>query len=682
MILKKIRLQNIRSYIDQEIVFPTGSVLLSGDIGCGKTSVLLGIEFALFGLQPGQKGASLLRNGEKDGSVTLEFEIDDKSILIERSLKRGKSVSQEEAYITVENERKELSVTELKNLILNILSYPQEFSKKTNILYRFTVYTPQEEMKQIILEAPEARLDTLRHVFGIDKYKRIKENAEIVRLRLREETKSLQGSILDLEEKKSKKVNKLAEIDKLNSSLSELGKEFLASQEKKILAESAVKEVETKIEEKRKLENEVDKTRAMLSGKNEMISSLNREEQRLNLQIEESKKITFNESDLVLLEKEREDLKKISEPLNSQYLEISGQISSLNLKNLDSEKLKNNISKIELCPTCLQDVNPNHKANIINRFDTDLCANKKRILELTEEKNKILNNITDSKKRLNELDSKISEIKLLKVKIEGFKERVIRLEEITKQKLALEGDTEMLNKHIEGLKIVIFDLSKYDSIYKSKESELETARRNEKLAEIKLAGVRKELEMTLKEISELEKEIERKEEMKKRLTYLLTLQDWISTSFMEIVSFTEKNVMLKLRDEFSKLFNEWFNILVPEIFTVRLDDSFTPVIEQQEFELDYNFLSGGERTAIALAYRLALNQTINSLLSKIKTKDIVILDEPTDGFSEQQLDKMRDVLSQLKVKQLILVSHEAKIESFVENIIKFKKEAGVTKSES
>jgi exonuclease SbcC len=63
-------------------------------------------------------------------------------------------------------------------------------------------------------------------------------------------------------------------------------------------------------------------------------------------------------------------------------------------------------------------------------------------------------------------------------------------------------------------------------------------------------------------------------------------------------------------------------------------------------------------------------------LSKIKTKDLVILDEPTDGFSEQQLDKMRGVLEDLNVSQLIIVSHEQKIESFVENVIRFKKENG------
>ena len=153
---------------------------------------------------------------------------------------------------------------------------------------------------------------------------------------------------------------------------------------------------------------------------------------------------------------------------------------------------------------------------------------------------------------------------------------------------------------------------------------------------------------------------------------------WLNKKFVPVVSFIERNVMISLKNEFSKLFSEWFGALVPDNFNVRLSDNFTPIIEQQDYEIDYAYLSGGERTAIALAYRLALNQVINSLMSKIKTKDLVILDEPTDGFSDQQLDKMREVLDQLNVKQLIIVSHEQKIEGFVENVIKFKKEYGIS----
>src|SRR4030042_1974635 len=124
MKIKKIILDNIRSYEHQEIIFPEGSVLLSGDIGSGKTSVLLGIEFALFGLQPGQKGSAILRNGAQTGGVSIEFEVDDKNVLIERTLKKGKAISQDYSAITVNGEKQELSVTELKNKVLEILKYP------------------------------------------------------------------------------------------------------------------------------------------------------------------------------------------------------------------------------------------------------------------------------------------------------------------------------------------------------------------------------------------------------------------------------------------------------------------------------------------------------------------------------------------------------------------------------
>jgi len=95
--------------------------------------------------------------------------------------------------------------------------------------------------------------------------------------------------------------------------------------------------------------------------------------------------------------------------------------------------------------------------------------------------------------------------------------------------------------------------------------------------------------------------------------------------------------------------------------------------------LDIRSLSGGEKTAVALAYRLALNQVINNISNSINTKDLIILDEPTDGFSEEQLDKIRDIIKELKMRQIIIVSHENKVESFVDNVIKIKKDNHISK---
>ena len=109
-----------------------------------------------------------------------------------------------------------------------------------------------------------------------------------------------------------------------------------------------------------------------------------------------------------------------------------------------------------------------------------------------------------------------------------------------------------------------------------------------------------------------------------------------------------------------------------------MDEEFTPIIEQNGYETSFENLSGGERTSVALSYRLALNKVINDIVSGIKTKDIIILDEPTDGFSSEQLDKVRDVLEQLNMKQVIIVSHESKIESFVDNVIRVGKQENIS----
>jgi exonuclease SbcC len=141
----------------------------------------------------------------------------------------------------------------------------------------------------------------------------------------------------------------------------------------------------------------------------------------------------------------------------------------------------------------------------------------------------------------------------------------------------------------------------------------------------------------------------------------------------------EKHVMLSVYHEFNDLFQNWFSVLLEdETLSVRLDDEFTPVIEQNGYESVLENLSGGEKTSVALAYRLALNTVITDVISDIKTKDFLILDEPTDGFSSEQLDRMRLVLQQLNMKQVIIVSHETKIETFVDHVIRVNKDEHVS----
>ncbi len=678
MRFKKITLKNIRSYKDQELEFPEGSLLLSGDIGSGKTTILLAIEYALFGLQPGQKGTALLRNKENVAEVTLEIDLGGRPLLIERKLRRSlKGVGNENSSITLDGERIESSVTEIKSKIVSLLGYPLEFVKKNNILFRYTVFTPQEQMKQIILEDSETRLNVLRHIFGIDKYKRIKDNLSILLMSLKSETKLMQGEIKSLEEDFENLRLRKDNLEVIKKNI--LSQDLIFKERKRIREnlESELKSIEKKIEERRKFSNELEKTNILVSTKREALNSIKKEKEELTSLITNLPKFDESEYSQTTLNLAR--IKGDLEKFNSTYISINGKLNSLEQDKQDLSSKKDRIFKIEICPTCLQDVPENHKHNILNETERKLSEINSSQLLFEQEKDNLILRINSMKKELSINEDKKTALEILKSRQEYLSKSRNKLVELEKQEVSLEGDISLLIKHSESLKEDILKFSTFEAHHKIKSFELEKALLEEKNMEITVAELKKELEISSREISLLEISIQKKEDTKKKLNRIIELSDWLSTQFLNLIDFTERNVLYKLRNEFSLLLRKWFLMLVPEnSLDIKIDESFTPIIIQRESEMDYDFLSGGERTAVALAYRLALNQIINSILSKIKTKGIIILDEPTEGFSEEQISKIRDILDELNASQLIIVSHEQKVESFVDNVFKVVKENGIS----
>lgn len=681
MRLKKLKIKNIRSYEDQIIEFPEGSLLFSGDVGSGKTTALLAIEYALFGLQPGQKGSSLLRNNSDSGEVTLNFEIDGEDFIIERHLKRdARSITTEYNSLTNAGECIELSVTELKSRVLTILGYPPEFIKRNNLLYRYTVYTPQEQMKQIVYEDRETRLNILRHVFGIDKYKRVRENTLILIASLKEESKLLQG---ELKSRGNDEINlrKIEEkIIELSSRLAEKELVFSKISEDRKKLENDIKELELRVKEKENLEKEVEKASLLIGSKKERIILI--EKAKTELDSLKTLKLAFKIEEYESAINEVERCRKDADSLNAEYISLLSSSNALISNQKEIISKKDRVFSLSFCPSCLQNVSESHKHNILNDAESKISAMKNQINSLNEQKEKVYILMSKKKSDLEDLESKKDKMEIMKSKIEYIDIEIKKLEDSEKVLESLKKDMSLLEGHLHSLKENIFHLSKFASIFKSKNEELKSFFILEKNTEISIAEIRKELEICRNSKKDILELILDRKSLEKKLANILQIIDWFENNFLNLVSFIEVQVMLKLRNEFSKIFNKWFQMIAGESFEAQLDESFTPIILQGGIEMDYDFLSGGERTAVALAYRLSLNQTINSVLSQIKTKDLVILDEPTDGFSEAQINKIRDVLEELKIGQLIIVSHEQKIESFVDNIIRLKKTGDISAIET
>ena len=684
MFLKSIKLHNIRSYENAELKFPFGSVLLAGDIGSGKSTILLAIEFAIFGAKKGELPAyTLLRHGKKEGFVEMRMQIDSKDVIIKRTLKRSNDdIKQEAGYIIVNGFKKDATSEELRALVLDMLGYPKDLVRKgKDLLYRYTVYTPQEEMKTILYESNETRLDVLRKVFNIDKYKRVKENSRIIVASLREKKKHLEGFVLDLGYKKLDLEERKKEILEIEKSIKST--EPKINDIKKIISDKKIslEAIEKDIRELNLLKKELSVAEANMSNKIEQNNKLNEEIKRLERQIEDLKENIKG--------KKLEDLEQISgkihekeqemEEADASYSNTIRKIREIEVKIENCNDTIKNVQSLEICPVCKQEVDESHKQEVHSRESRKCEEWLEQVQKCKEEESNVGKIRIALKKEIESLTKEKNNYSILKIKFENLDDKIREKEEKMGMKDKLKKEIGSLNVKKSDLNSKLEKYSAAEEKYKAIRKEIDELLPQERFLELEKRKYETEKLSTQKFIANLEREIQEKQKAQEKLVYTSQLINWIDELFMNLMLTMEKHVMANIHSQFNEVFKNWFDILMEdEAIRVRVDEEFTPIIEQDGYETYVENLSGGERTAVALSYRLALNKVINDIIADIRTKDIIMLDEPTDGFSSEQLDKVKHVLEQLNMKQVIIVSHEAKIESFVENVIRVQKQDSVS----
>ncbi len=659
MRIKSVRMKNIRSYIDENINFPQGSILLSGNVGSGKTTILLAIDFALFGTRRGELNSSeLLRNGSNEGYVKLVIELDRREIVITRTLKRKKSISQEAGSIEIDGVCTDYTSTEISAKISEMIGYPE---KNNSLVYRYSVYTPQEEMKSILIDK-EKRIQIMRKIFGIDKYGIIKENVKIILSDLRSEKRIYDEHSKDIMEK----------TDELRTE--ENKKNYIIMQLKE--KESFIEDVDNKINE---IKDKINIIKKNIEKTNEININISKKTSELS-----QKKIILKklESELVLHRSKILELQKRKD-IYKNYVKPEPVKENINLLEKEKDSLFKNISILEkeiwnlkgtlskgMCSHCGQNI---HNAlSFEMNLKTKEDEFKKNNIEIGEIKNNILKikNQIDENNRYNLVEEKQNSIRReIENEIEYENKKTQERESIIIEIENIDNFISNLNRQID---------SNIQNNYEIMEKDLQKLISKKIDLEKEKSSTNQQIENKDEIILRLKKEIQKKKEMKEKSVKISEYINWMGDQFSSLMSNIEKHVMILIQKEFDRMFKEYFSLFINDI-NVRLDESFTPVIDQNSYETDYENLSGGEKTSVALSYRLALNSVINSIIENIKTKDIIILDEPTDGFSSEQLDKLRDVLLVLKLSQIIIVSHEQKIDAFVENVIRVEKDNHVSR---
>ena len=745
MRIESVKLNNIRSYLSEQIHFPEGPLLLSGDIGSGKSTILYAIEFSLFGVMSSLKGSSLLRRGKPAGSVEIKLSVDGHKVIISRTLKRSKdSVSQGPGFIVIDGIKTDCTATELKARVLDLLGYPKSLLEKSKeLIYRYTVYTPQEEMKAILFEDADARLNTLRKVFQIDKYKSIRDNSSVVSSMLRDGILRLSANTADLEEKKKRLEDVAKKQQSVKADLEILAPLIEDTDRKMALDKNLLEKYEADMRSFNALKVTLSGYKAALGEKTPELENVRRERESTDRQLSDyqaslsdSKNaesefghnlgvLNHHLSSLAVETADGDSVKEETGRIEHRLASVSDELSKAQAAIAESKKLERDVLASDSCPVCLQPIAEKHKAHFRGKISSELPGSKRITKEKSAEKDDLNNRLAAAREKLeliSERQRKLAELSASAkpfadysresgIAVREFDNRTYDVREVLNSlvshrkvledaravKSLLNEKTSRLKTLDERISAVAagvreltakksaaeLELQKHSSLQSESvavKSRLENLRQKEKELLVKKAELNRELKNLGESESRASEEIAKKTADKKILDRTRGLKNWMDELFANLMETMERAVMQKVHAKFDDLFRNWFNVLIEDdTVSAGLDDSFTPVVEINGYDVPLGSLSGGEKTSCALAYRLSLNRAINDVVSAIKTSDVLILDEPTDGFSSHQLEKVRDVLEQLQLPQTIIVSHEPEVESFVQNVLRIVKEQHVSR---
>lgn len=562
MFFEKIRWKNLLSTGNQWTEFnfvDSKTTLIIGENGHGKSTLLDALMFALFGKPYRNINKPQLVNtiNNKDLVVELEFTIDNKRYMIRRGLKP-------QLFEIYENENlinQTASAYDYQEYLEQSILRCNEKSLKQIVILGAASYTPLLQL------TPMQRREVVENILDIDVFSIM---SSLLKQQINEE-KSASGSIL-------------TDISILKGKIEE---------QENILTNV----IDNKTIQVSQVEKYIDDTKAKIL-------------EHENTLKETSIRITFYEF--------RKSEKTKLEQKISNFVEVRNSIAD---KCKKIEKEKKSIDSLTTCPTCLQEVNEDHKHNVLDEKETKLVT----LTESLNEANKI---IAERNEQLQE-----------------FADVENNLQNEIKKELAAKAEIKTLEAYILKLEK---DIESYNVTYDTKA-----------------------IETTLEEYRAKLTELEQKKKIqddKQHLYDIATLMLKDSGIKAEIIKQAMPFINTKLNEYLHALdFHVVFN----------LDETFNETIVTPFRETySYASFSEGEKTRIDLA-TLFTWRDVAKRRKNLKS-NIHILDEVFDSSLDSNgVDSLLNIFESDKASNIIVISH--KTDSYLD---KFDRVIKVTKDKN
>jgi len=164
MILQKLELKNFKRYKNEIVTFPDGLTGIVGANGAGKSSIVEGIVFALYGVQGTGVDSEFVLSSMVDPKektrVALTFTLDGHDYTVERIFKKSPKTIHHDAHLY----GKAGLITDTVSGVADEL---QRLIGMSATDFRRTIYAGQDELTALITALPSARKDWFLKIVGI-----------------------------------------------------------------------------------------------------------------------------------------------------------------------------------------------------------------------------------------------------------------------------------------------------------------------------------------------------------------------------------------------------------------------------------------------------------------------------------------------------------------------------------
>ncbi len=453
--IESVWLLNWRSHKDSVLEFRNGTNLLVGIMGSGKSSVLDGISFALFGTFPSVerkrvKLEDIIRFGENSARVAVELRWKDSLLKIIRKITKTKRGVASEAEIFRDGALVEKGARAVTSKVEELLGIDYE-------LFTRAIYSEQNNIDYFLTIDPRRRKGEIDSLLGLDRFERARANIVTVINRIKSNRRLLEERF---DEKRKKEVEE--GIAKKSEELKVAEAEFRKLSEK---VESEGKGVE---EEEKRMEKENEKRRKF----DELSKNLIEFRTRISSIEKEIKGKKFGEDKLKekedSLQKLQQERKQLTENVHSFEKENSGFSKKLGRVESGIERAKEAAKRTAELKKKVQEISGGEETSEIK---SGFEKTENELLSLSSEqhsKNKELSEARESVSRLKPglskcplCDTPLTEEGIVKVRREktesvaGIRKR---LEEIEKRIGILKKNKQELSKKIDYIGKIMHQL--------------------------------------------------------------------------------------------------------------------------------------------------------------------------------------------------------------------------------